>query len=222
MNRDTSPLPFSSVGQLRLALSEMECLYANGGSATVGQMLRPLGAEGAALAATLLALPFLSPVSLGGLTLPGSMLIALLGWRLLRQIEGASLPGRLLALPVPRAIHRAMAGVLGRVHTWMQSFSRPRLPFLVEDRQGRFVCGMGLIAGAVLLAVPIPMLPLTNTFPALGILCFGLGWAERDGLITVIGVVSLLVSVVLFAALGVAVAAGGAGVLQHLLAWTAG
>jgi hypothetical protein len=132
------------------------------------------------------------------------------------------LPGRLLALPEPRALHRTMAVVLGRVQSAIQRFSRPRHAFLVVGRRGRSVCGTGLIAGAVLLAVPIPMLPLTNTLPALGILCFGLGWAERDGLVTVIGMASLLVSVVLFAALGAAVAVGGAGVLRHLLAWTAG
>jgi hypothetical protein len=89
MSREPTPLPFSSVGQLRLALSEMESRYAQGGATTVGQMLRPLG-------------------------------------------------------------------------------------------------------------------------------------AERDGLVTVIGMASLLVSVFLFAALGVAAAVDGAGVTRHLLAWTAG
>jgi hypothetical protein len=46
--------------------------------------------------------------------------------------------------------------------------------------------------------------------------------AECDGLVTVSGRASLFVSVFLFAALGVAAAVGGAGVIRHLLAYTAG
>jgi hypothetical protein len=50
MGMESAPLPFSSVGQLRLALSEMESLYAQGATTTVGQMLRPF--TGSAVPAT--------------------------------------------------------------------------------------------------------------------------------------------------------------------------
>lgn len=217
MLQGTEPPHFGSLGRLRLALSESERHYAAGRSATVDDLLRPLGAETSALAAAMLALPFLSPVSMGALTAPASLLIALLGWRLLRAAEARPLPARLLALPVPRLIFRAMTAALERVHRLLQRFSRARHTGLVAGRRGRIICGTGIITGAVLLAVPVPLLPLTNTFPALAILGFGLGWAEHDGLLTILGAAALLVSILLFGAIGAAIVLAGAEALPHLL-----
>lgn len=213
---------FSSVGQLRLALSESEPRYVGGHSATLGDVLGPLGAQASALSAMLLALPFLSPMSLGAMTAPASLLIGILGWRLLLSAETMPLPVRLLALPLPRVLHRVMGLVLDRAHRWTVRFSRPRYSLLVAGRRGRMICGVGITAGALLLAVPIPLLPLTNTFPALGILCFGLGWAERDGLVTILGAASLLVSVVLFAGIGTAVVVAGTEAVLRVLPWIVG
>lgn len=195
----------SSTRALRRALIETRGYYREGSAPTVGHFLAPLGAQATALASALLALPFLSPVSLGPITTPVSVVIAILGWQLLREGGGTPLPERLLSISVPQAAHRAMTVVLRRVHRWMHRISRPRLPHLVEGRRGRILCAAGIVAGALLLAVPIPLLPLTNTFPALGILLFALGWLERDGLMTLLGLASLLVSAAIFAALGTAV-----------------
>lgn len=195
-----------STRALRRTLLATRGLYAGGGAPTLGHLLGAVGPEASALAAALLALPFLSPVSLGPITTPVSALLALLGWSLLRPERTARFPERLLRLRLPRAVHRAMSAVLRRVHRWLHRISRPRLPSLVEGRQGRLLAGSGVIAGALLLGVPIPLLPLTNTFPALAILLFALGWLERDGLLTLLGFAALAVSVAVFAALGAAVA----------------
>lgn len=192
---------------LRRALSETRRHYRGSGAPTLGHLLVPLGPEATALAAALMSLPFLSPVSLGPITTPASVLIALLGWRLLRPGR-SSLPRRLLEVRVPRAAHRGMTAVLRRVHRLMIRISRPRIAGLVEGRAGRVVCAVGILVGAALLAVPIPLLPLTNTFPALGILLFALGWVERDGLLTLLAAASLVLSLAVFAALGAAVLLG--------------
>lgn len=207
----------SSTRVLRRALAETGAHYRAGSAPTVRHLLVPLGAEATALAAALLALPFLSPVSLGPITTPASLLIALLGWQVLRQREGAPLPERLLDVSVPQAAHRAMAAVLRRAHRWLSRVSRPRLLHLVDGARGRVLCGAGVLVGAVLLAVPIPLLPLTNTFPALGILLFALGRLERDGLLTVLGSVALLLSTTIFAALGAAVSVVGWEAVQSVL-----
>lgn len=178
--------------------------YGGGGAPTIGHLLAPLGAEATALAAALLALPFLSPVSLGPITTPVSLLIALLGWQLLRPGRGTALPERLLGLSVPLAAHGGMLAMLRRVHRWMHRISRPRLSHLVENRRGRIICASGVISGALLLGIPIPLLPLTNTLPALAILLFALGWLEKDGLLTVVGSAALLLSTAIFTALGAA------------------
>lgn len=207
----------SSTRILRRALAETGARYGQGSAPTVRHLLVPLGAEATALAAALLALPFLSPVSLGPITTPASLLIALLGWQVLRQREGTPLPERLLDVSVPQAAHRAMGAVLRHAHRWLSRVSRPRLVHLVDGGRGRVLCGAGVLAGAILLAVPIPLLPLTNTFPALGILLFALGRLERDGLLTVLGSLALLLSAGIFAALGAAVSVLGWEALQALL-----
>lgn len=191
--------------------------YGEASAPTLRHLLVPLGGEATALAAALLALPFLSPVSLGPVTTPVSVLIALLGWQLLRRREGSPLPDRLLDVSVPRAAHRIMTAVLRRVHRWVHVISRPRLTHLVDGDRGRILCGAGIVAGALLLAIPIPLLPLTNTFPALGILLFALGRLERDGLLMLLGFASLLVSVAIFAALAAVVAFLGWEAVHNLL-----
>lgn len=192
----------SSTRALRRALVEMDGHYGRGSEPRLRHLLRPLGAQTSALAAAVLALPFLSPVSLGPITTAASVLIALLGVQLLRRREGAPLPERFLDVAVPRTAHRAMSSALRHTHRWMQRISRPRLPHLVEGGRGQVLCGAGIVSGALLLAVPIPLLPLTNTFPALGILLFALGRLERDGVLTVLGSAALLLSAAIFAALG--------------------
>jgi hypothetical protein len=99
----------------------------------------------------------------------------------------------------------------------VQRFSRPRHPRLVAGRRGRVICGLGLMGGAVLLAIPIPLLPLTNTIPTLGILCFGLGWAERDGLMTILGALALLASMLLFVGIAAAITIAGTEAVLHAL-----
>lgn len=206
----------SSTRILRRALAEAGEHYERGSAPTVGHLILPLGAEATALAAALLALPFLSPVSLGPITTPTSVLIGLLGWQLLRQQEGAALPQRLMDVTVPQAGHRVMTSVLRRGHRLLHLISRPRLASLVLGDRGRVVCGVGIVAGAILLAVPIPLLPLTNTFPALGILLVALGRLERDGLLTLLGSASLLLAVAIFGALGAVVALFGWEAAQGL------
>lgn len=202
---------------LRRALAATGAQYRAGAAPTVRDLLAPLGADATALAAALLALPFMLPVSLGPVTTAASVLIALLGWRLLRDGEPAPLPARLLDVSVPQAAHRAAERMMRRVHRWVQRISRPRLPHLVAGRRGRTMCAVGILAAAALLAVPIPLLPLTNTFPALGVLLFALGWLERDGVLTVLGWVSVLLSVLVFAALGAAVALVGLEAVRALV-----
>lgn len=209
----------SSTRVLRRALARAGEHYDRGAAPTLRDLLAPLGADAAALAAALLALPFLLPVSLGPITTPASVLIGLLGWQLLREREAAPLPDRLLRVRVPRAVHRATSTALRRVHRGIHAVSRPRLPHLIAGSRGRVICAMGILVGALLLAVPIPLLPLTNTFPALGILLFALGWLERDGLLTVLGSAALVLSVLVFGALGVAAALLGWEAIRGLLAF---
>ena len=190
------------------AVSQLDQRYEAAGSATLGDVLGAFGPRAGPLGAALLALPLVTPFNLGPVTLGISAAIALLGIGLLRRGEPAPLPPRILAIPVPRAVFRVMCRMLG----WLTAWIRPqpsRTSVWVRGKFGRRVCGAGLLAGAALLAIPIPLLPLTNTFPALAVVFFVLGWSNRDARLTAWGVAALLVGAAIAAALGIGVSALG-------------
>jgi hypothetical protein len=215
-DRSEQPQVRGTGALLRHALSEMERCYETAGRATVRDLLRPLGNRQTALGAALLALPFLSPVSLGPITTPVSLLIALLGVRMLRRRD-VPVPERLLRMQVPRPVHSAMAAMLHRVSHWVDRGRKARGSRWVRGSAGRRLCGAGVLAGALLLAVPVPLLPLTNTLPAAAIILFVLGWTNQDFRLTRYGVGALAGSVLLFAALGAAVGTVGWTAMQALL-----
>ena len=221
MSHTPSQGPRENAGELlRRALAEVEHRYQTTGSARIGDLLRPLGARSGALGAALLALPFLSPVSLGPVTAPASAAIALLGIHLLRAREGAPLPERIQRVTLPRAVYRAMGAALERVSRWTGRARDARRTRWVRGDLGRRVCVAGVLAGALLLAVPIPLLPLTNTLPALSILLFVLGWANQDARLTAYGTGALAAFVAVIAAVGIGVATVGmAAVRQFMTFW---
>ncbi len=191
------------------AVAEMERRYETAGSACLGDVVAALGPRAGALSAALLALPLVSPMNLGPVTLAVSGVIALLGLGMLRQGEPRPLPPRLLAVPVPRPVFRVMRAMLSRLSRWIDRPQPARTAAWVRGSVGRRICGAGLVVGAALLAIPVPVLPLTNTFPALAVVFFVLGWSNRDARLTAWGVAALLVGAAIFAALGIGVSALG-------------
>ncbi|HLL83624.1 MAG TPA: exopolysaccharide biosynthesis protein [Longimicrobium sp.] len=199
------------------AVSEMERRYETSGSANLGDVLGALGPRAGALSAALLALPLVSPMNLGPVTLAVSGVIALLGLGMLRQGEPRPLPPRLLAVPVPRAVFRVMRAMLSRLSRWIDRPQPARTAAWVRGAVGRRICGAGLVAGAALLAIPVPILPLTNTFPALAVVFFVLGWSNRDARMTALGMGALVLGAAVFAALGIAVATIGLPAIRAAL-----
>lgn len=214
-------------------LREMRLKYRRGESVTLSDLVVPLGHRAAALGSALMAAPFVLPVSLGPLTLPASLLMCLLGLGLMAGAHKMAGSGRqtapdqqgrfkswlarqrmrLMATPFPEAIHRVLSRFARSTVKWKRRLSRPRLFGLVDGWRGEAICGAGILVGALLLMVPLPLVPLGNTFPALAIVLFAVGWTERDGLLSLLGCVMLVVTLAYFAV--VAWAATGA------LAWVA-
>jgi hypothetical protein len=217
MDPDRPEAPHRAGELLRHALMEMERRYETAGSATVGDLLHPLGQRQAALGAALLALPFLSPVSLGPITTPVSLLIAVLGLRLLRERDDLPVPARLLRVNVPRSVHAVMGSMLHRVSRWMDGGRAARPSPWVRGSRGRRLCGAGVLVSALLLAVPVPLLPLTNTLPAAAVILFALGWANQDLRLTRYGIGAAAGAVLLFTALGAAVGTLGWTAVRGLM-----
>jgi hypothetical protein len=69
----------------------------------------------------------------------------------------------------------------------VERFLKPRAHFM-NSGVARWLSGFGMIFSAVALALPIPpVIPLTNTLPALAITAFSLGLLMRDGVMIVLG-----------------------------------
>lgn len=83
---------------------------------------------------------------------------------------------------------------------WVERLARPRLSFLT-DNQGARVVGLLLLIPCASILVPLPS---TNTIPGLGVAIASVGLLERDGALTLLGLliglgwVALLIFVVVF------------------------
>jgi hypothetical protein len=186
------------------AWRHMHARHLEGQPVRLGDMVTPLGPHAAALGAALLATPFLWPLSLGPFTMAASALMLFLAWCLWHEASAHDLPEKLLAggpegrlmprlrafasrmitrflaTPIPvkalPAIRKLLRGVLGA----KRRVSRPRPGMLVDGARGRMLCAFGIAFGALVLAIPVPLVPLLNTVPALAIILFGIAFTERD------------------------------------------
>jgi len=82
---------------------------------------------------------------------------------------------------------------------WVEIFTRPRLYFLTEGLGLRLI-GAGLAIPCASILVPFP---LTNTVPGISVALAAIGLIERDGLLTVFGLVCGLFWVFLLVFFGV-------------------
>lgn len=190
-----------------------------GESPTLGDLTGSLGSHAPAISAALLALPFAVPVSLGPLTTPVSLTILFLGWAMWRRSETLGLPQRLASARVPVVVARLFRKCVAVLARWRHRrlVGRHRLR-LVPEANIHHVGGMGIILGALLLAIPVPLLPLTNTFPALSVIFFARYHVERNEVMLLLGVISLVISVAIFALLAWLVFVIGMD-LHSMLSW---
>eukprot|EP01035_Chromulina_nebulosa_P029123 gene29123-38565_t len=96
-----------------------------------------------------------------------------------------------------RADFVALMGKLSPYLTWLERRLKPRFTFLYNPWLDRVTGLIGLIL-AIIVFLPIPF---GNMLPALALSAFGLGVAERDGVVGLFGGVMAMVSIVVLAAL---------------------
>jgi hypothetical protein len=161
----------------------------------------------------LLALPFITPIPLPGLSVPFGLAIALIALRL-------SLGQRPL---LPKSLQRRElpAGFIGKVFTFaekvlrfLEKFLRPRLTVLTDTPLLQQLHAVLMLVAALSLLLPLPI-PFTNSFPAWAILLLAAGLLERDGVFILAGYVVFAAGVLYFVFLGEATAL----LLHELLQW---
>jgi hypothetical protein len=149
----------------------------------------------------LLTLPFLLPVPLVGISTLLNLASFLLGIQLGVGFHQPWLPKWLTRLHLSSAVSAGILKNLDWLLHPLEKLVRPRLEVLVRNSLSRRLIGFCVAWCAALSAIPIPI-PFTNKIPALAILFLAVGMIEFDGILICFGYVTVVLTTVLFAALG--------------------
>jgi hypothetical protein len=182
---------------------------------TLGEALDSLVEAAYAFITLILVLPFLQPIPLGPLTVVGGLTFAALGWQLWCGHESPVLPQKIRAVVMSEKNWRILVKVCLKVVSFCRKFTRPRYIQLVKNRRGQKIGGFILLSAGLLMAIPLPGLPLNNFLPGLAILFYCFGELEEDGLMILIAFVWLIISVVYFALFFYGLEHLGAFALSH-------
>jgi hypothetical protein len=111
------------------------------------------------------------------------------------------LPDRVLdrALPSETVQHTLERAI--RTFDRFEHLVRPRMLGLTATPGVNTVHGIALVVAVIALMAPLPLIPLANTLPAIGVILLCLGMAERDGALLLLGHLVALVSVLYVGAL---------------------
>jgi len=172
----------------RLSADLQELLRETAGRAvTLGELEQILKGRGAALFLLLISLPFAFPIAIPGLSIPFGIVIMLLGLRITFGMK-PSLPGFIQRREVSRAMLEKIVSYGLKLATKMEKLVKPRMHFLQRWPGMINLIGLGIASGGFLLSLPLPpLIPFSNTIPAVSVLLLTAGLMERDGLLVLFG-----------------------------------
>ncbi len=180
---------------------------------TLREVLYVLGGRGYMLLVLLLALPFITPIPLPGLSVPFGLAIALIALRLSLG-QRPWLSKNLQRKELPAGFVSKLFGVAEKVLRFLEKFLRPRLTVLTDTPLLQQLHAGLMLLAALTLLLPLPI-PFTNTFPAWAILLLAAGLLERDGVFILAGYAVFVAGLFYFIFLGEATAQ----LVHELLRW---
>jgi hypothetical protein len=177
----------------------------------VREMVEILHGRGLQFMVILLCLPFLTPVTLPGISMPFGLAIALCGLRIAFGHK-PWLPAFILNRRISYSMLEKMVHFGCKIYAKVEKVIRPRLGFLLVGAGMGMVTGLAIALSGIFLSLPIPPpFPLTNTIPGFAIIFLSLGLMERDGGLILCGYVLTLISAIYVTLIGLL---GKAGVDQ--------
>jgi len=164
-----------------------------GHEVTLRELLLLVGEQGLLVFCAILAMPFLLPVSLPFMSTALGAPMLLIGFAVTMN-RVPWLPDRLLDHSLPSATVQHVLERAGRAADRFEHLVRPRMLGLTATPFVNAVHGVSLVVVVLALMAPLPLIPLANTLPAIGIILLCLGMAERDGVLLLLGHLFVLVS----------------------------
>jgi len=198
--------PDSLGGKLKVVIAELPP-----DRITLAEIRDLLGHDGLLLFNAFLAIVFLIPVSIPGMSTVFGAAILMIAISRLFSCR-LWLPKRFLERQLPA--DKLCAGLekgVGWLHR-LECISRShRIGWLVSGKYLGALNNCALVVSACLLMAPFGLVPFSNTLPAFAILLFTLGFLQRDGLCVLFGHVVNIATIVYF---GLLLGGGGIAVLQ--------
>jgi hypothetical protein len=180
---------------------------------TVRDLIAMVGEQGLLLMCALISLPFLTPISIPGVSTVFGAAIILIGLGVtLNRVPW--LPTFVAERPLDsEGLKKTLIASASMAHK-VEAVIRPRLSFLSDNALINRVNGLAVVFSGILLMFPLGLIPLSNTLPGLAILFLALGIVQRDGLLIIAGYAMMLATVIYFGFLAVAAIATGAGLMS--------
>ena len=164
------------------------------------EVIHSLRGRAYTLLVILLALPFITPIPLPGLSTPFGLAIAFIALRLALG-QRPWLPMKLQRKQLPAGFFDRVFAVAGKVIALLETFLRPRLALISAPGAMLQLHALFILISALVLLLPLPI-PFSNSFPAWTILLLGAGMLERDGLFILLGYLVFVLGVFYFILLG--------------------
>jgi hypothetical protein len=170
----------------RSLTSDLEGLLALAGKGplTVRQAMDALEGRGLAVVMLLMALPFLIPLPLPGLSTPLGLAIGLYGLRVTLRLP-PWVPDFIARRSMSNAVLTKVVGLASKWGRRLEKMLRPRLKFMLWPAID-IPIGLYLLFCGIFLSLPLPI-QFTNSIPAIAIVLLLLGMIERDGLFILLG-----------------------------------
>ena len=153
---------------------------------TVRELLELIGEQGLLLFCAFLAIPFLLPVAIPGTSTVFGLLMVLIG----AGVATDSLPlvpNRLLDHALSSATSCPALQKGAAAFRRFEKLIRPRALAMSGSRVANFINGCVIVIAALVLMLPLPLVPFTNTIPALAVVLLSIGMVERDGIVIALG-----------------------------------
>jgi hypothetical protein len=181
---------------------------------TLQELLKLSGDRTFGFLLVMLSFPSALPVPAPGYSTPFGLLILLLAVQMLWGRHEPWLPFRERSLKLSTVQRILKAGL-----PWLKRIeyvARPRWSGVCETTVGQFILAIAVSLMAISMILPIPG---TNTLPAMGIFVVGFGILEKDGLISLLGLLLCLCGLILTTSIIIALIWGGVSLLDVLRQW---
>lgn len=194
-----APVPVPASGpaaRLSVELRELSRRFA-GGTVRFGDLFEATQGRGYHLLLLVIALPFVGPIPLPGVSLPFGFVVTLFGTRLALDRK-PWLPAALLRRELPaRRVPQVLLGA-SRMMSALELVVRPRWGFVPNHAVFGRIAGVLIAISGLMLMLPLP-LPFSNSLPAWTVILLACGALGRDGLFFFAGCGAFLLSVAFFA-----------------------